>query len=165
MLIHIILLIIIILIYFLINGPDCVIVDLRIKTRVFLSHLKKKYENTNDFEKKEVVKNILKKYGGLCEGDSTYVRNKKKIKICISESGGMNILMYGIIHELAHIGYVEKRGEDDHCEMFWRIYKFLLTEALSIGLIFKTNFQKKNAVLCGEIVDYNVLYDPMLKSI
>ena len=165
MLLHVIVLLIILLIYNLINEQDCIIIELRIKIDKFLLHLKNKYSNSVDLEKKEVVKNILKRYYGLYKGNSTYVVNKKKIKICISESSSINILMYGIIHELSHIGYTEKRGEDDHCEMFWRIYKFLLIEALSIDLIFKSDFQKNNATLCGEVIDYNILYDDTFKSI
>ena len=80
-----------------------------------------------------------------------YSENKgEKIVFCISskktnELENYNILMFVALHELGHL-MSESIG---HTEEFWRNFKFLLQEAVKIGIYIKDDFDKNPVEYCG----------------
>ena len=56
-----------------------------------------------------------------------------------------NVLVYTCTHELGHIGC----SEIGHTPVFWEFFKFLLTEAVEIGIYNKVDYSKDPADFCG----------------
>jgi predicted metal-dependent hydrolase len=88
--------------------------------------------------------------GGMEHGYTSYSVNKgEKIVLCIRQKDGQfvsqNIIMYVAIHELAHI----MTHEVGHTDAFWANFKFLLREAMTIGLYEYQDFAKEPQPYCG----------------
>ncbi len=84
-------------------------------------------------------------------GNTSYSVNKgEKIVLCIRQKGthefvDKNVLMYVAIHELAHIMTLEV----GHTNLFWDNFRFLLSEAISIGAYVRVDFDKDPEDYCG----------------
>jgi hypothetical protein len=88
--------------------------------------------------------------GSIESGYTSYSVNKgEKLILCIRQQDKSfvkkNVIMYVAIHELSHI----MTSEVGHTDMFWINFKFLLEEAMNIGLYFKDNYGKKPEEYCG----------------
>lgn len=102
-------------------------------------------------------------------GDKTYTLNFKKIAICIRRKNwsfyDFNTLMFVFLHEIAHTGthpkYLINNGRrDNHPPMFWRVFKFLLKEAVEFGSIVPIKYSTENSVdYCGIPIQNNPLFD------
>ena len=64
-----------------------------------------------------------------------------------------NVLLYVAIHELAHL----MTDEIGHTPKFWTNFRFLLTEAVDIGIYVKVDYSKKPADFCGIKVSSSVI--------
>ena len=120
---------------------------LRKKTNIFIELLSEKYDD-------KIINNIKNRYSGMESGNGTYVTDKSEITIC-TKGSNVNIIMYAVLHELAHIAYDEKNIESEHDSTFWSIYKFLVVNAVTMEIIQPDNYGN----FCGFNIDYNVLYD------
>lgn len=90
-------------------------------------------------------------------GDNTkeytsYSVNKgEKIVFCLRSRGddehleNINMMMFVAIHELAHIA----TPSVGHTDEFWANMKFLLEEAMNIGVYAKQDFKNQPAKYCG----------------
>ena len=67
-------------------------------------------------------------------------------------------MTFVLVHELTHIA-IEAPG---HPQRFWRVFRFLLEEALQARLLQGVNYMRTPTVYCGIAIDYNPLYDPTL---
>jgi len=82
---------------------------------------------------------------------TSYSVNKgEKIVFCIrskktNELENYNILMFVALHELGHL----MSKSIGHTEEFWRNFKFLLKEAVKIGIYIKDDFDKNPVEYCG----------------
>lgn len=88
--------------------------------------------------------------GSVDSGYTSYSVNKgEKIILCIRQRDKSfvqkNVLMYVAIHELAHL-MTKSIG---HTPAFWDNFKWLLKEAMDIGLYSKVDFQAAPQDYCG----------------
>lgn len=69
------------------------------------------------------------------EGNKSYTINKKKVYICLKDEEGRyydrNMLVYVILHELAH---VKNKNDIGHTSKFYSIFNDLLIKAEKAGL-------------------------------
>lgn len=84
--------------------------------------------------------------------NTSYSINKgEKVVLCIRSRDGNNrledpnILMFVALHELAHI-MSESIG---HTEEFWSNFRFLLKQAVKMGVYQHVNFRKNPVEYCG----------------
>lgn len=122
-------------------------------------HMMAKYPNNSD------VKRLYKNFnpdsiseGSIESGYTSYSVNKgEKIILCIRQKDNsfvsQNVLMYVAIHELAHL-MTEEVG---HTDMFWDNFKFLLEEAIGIGIYVKVDFNKAPRDYCGIKITTSVI--------
>lgn len=108
-------------------------------------------------------------------GDKTYTLNFRRIAICIRNKNwtfyDFNTLMFVFLHEIAHTGthtrFLTINGKrDNHPPMFWRIFKFLLKEAVAFGYIVPIEYSKNNYITyCGINIQNNPLFDNSIKDL
>lgn len=100
------------------------------------------------------------------EGDTSFTINTGDlISICIRKWDedanafvfhDLNTLMYVTFHELAHVA----SGEINHPERFWRVFKWLLQDAIDMGFYKNVNYRKHPLVYCKKLVlNSNVTFD------
>lgn len=109
------------------------------------------------FEKSKDAQRLYENYnpdaiseGSASTGYTSYSVNKgEKIVLCIRQDNqdfvDENVVLYVAIHELAHI----MTKEIGHTETFSRNFKFLLEEAIALGLYKKIDFNKHPQNYCG----------------
>jgi WLM domain len=91
---------------------------------------------------------------------TSYSVNKgEKIVFCLRAKNAqktledINMMMFVAIHELAHIA-----SEDiGHTPEFWANFKWLLENAVNIGIYTKQDFEKKPREYCGMTVHSSVI--------
>ena len=117
-----------------------------------IDHLKEKDGKNPDVVR--LVKNFNPENiseGSNDSGYTSYSINKgEKVILCIRQKGtdmlvDYNGLMYVTIHELSHL-MTEEVG---HTKMFWDNFKYILTEAVNIGLYKKVDYAKEPVKYCG----------------
>ena len=125
-----------------------------------IQHMRAKYPDREDvaYMAKHYNPNALSE-GNLDSGYTSYSINKgEKVVLCIRQKDKSfvqkNILMYVVIHELAHIMTHDEIG---HTTKFWTNFKLLLEEAISIGLYVKQDFDKKHEDYCGIKITSSVI--------
>lgn len=126
-----------------------------------VKHMYAKYPDNDDV--KRLYKNFNK--NNISEGspDSNYtsysVNKGEKIVLCIRQKDTnnsfveKNVLLYVSIHELGHL----MTDEIGHTPTFWTNFKFLLTEAVDIGIYKKVDYSKQPADFCGIKVSSSVI--------
>jgi hypothetical protein len=93
---------------------------------------------------KENIINCFPELGNLkiFEGDKSYTINKEKIYLCIRDKNGQyynqNILMYVLLHEVAHTIC----PEIGHTQEFKNIFNSLLERATGYGIYSNTDIPK-----------------------
>eukprot|EP00798_Chlamydomonas_sp_ICE-L_P002006 gene2006-biopygen13047 len=109
------------------------------------------------YPKNTVVRQLYDNYnpdalseGGAELGYTSYSVNKgEKIVLCLRQRDHElveeNILMYVAIHELGHLA----TDEVGHTPKFWSNFKWILGEAMSIGLYTKVDFDNEPKKYCG----------------
>lgn len=96
--------------------------------------------------------------GSIESGYTSYSVNKgEKLILCIRQKDkkfvGKNVIMYVAIHELAHI----MTKDVGHTPTFWENFRFLLKEAISIGLYKKVDYNNKPHEYCGIQITNSVI--------
>lgn len=126
-----------------------------------VKHMYAKYPDKPEI--KRLYANFNK--NNISEGspDSNYtsysVNKGEKIVLCIRQKDSdnsfveKNVLLYVSIHELGHL-MTEEIG---HTPEFWNNFKFILTEAVDIGLYKKVDYSKEPADFCGIKVSSSVI--------
>lgn len=117
-----------------------------------IQHLQGRFKDNDDI--KRLVKNFNPdnvSEGSNENGYTSYSINKgEKIILCIrhkdtNEIIDTNVLLYVTIHELAHL----MTKDVGHTPMFWNNFKFILTEAVNIGVYKKIDYAKSPVKYCG----------------
>lgn len=118
-----------------------------------IKHLVAKYPN------KQEIKNLYENYnpnnlseGSAQSGYTSYSVNKgERIILCLRQKDvsdtfvDKNIILYVAIHELGHLA-TDSIGHD---QAFWNNFKFILNEAIDIGIYTKMDFANKPQPYCG----------------
>ena len=116
---------------------------------------------------KKIVKRMVKNFNpdNISEGDvesgyTSYTINKGKMVLCIRQKDktktlikDMNLLRYVVIHELGHIA----SKSIGHTKEFWSTFKFILKEAVEMGLYKKVNYANNPQPYCGITVSSSVI--------
>lgn len=132
-----------------------------------ISHLEKKYKNTNYKKEIEFLSgnyngDALEEHMPSGPVNTSYVLNKGDvIKLCLRDptSGrfhDFNTLVFVNLHELSHL-LDRKWG---HGDSFWDGFKFILQEAVQLNLYTPVDYSKKNTAYCGITIESNPLYEP-----
>jgi len=134
-----------------------------------LQHLKYRYPND------PVVINILRRYNpdNIGEeqphnfmGHTSYTVNKgEAFRYCLRDKSTLKLhnrddLTFVAIHELAHVG----DWNFDHGPTFWAVFKFLLIEALAVGIHYPVDYAAKPIKYCGMDVLYSPYFDVSLHA-
>lgn len=106
----------------------------------YQNYINELVNTTKDIEISENTKNIY----------TSYTINKKELVFCVrsKETGqihNMNLLMYVVLHELAHIACPEY----GHTDLFKKIFKYLLNQAEQINIYEPINFNLEHQEYCG----------------
>ena len=126
-----------------------------------VNHLVAKYPHNLE------VKRLFKNYnpnnvseGSVQSGYTSYSVNKgERIILCIRQKDktdsfvDKNVILYVAIHELAHLA-TESVGHD---QAFWDNFKFILNEAVDIGVYIKVDFASKPSPYCGIKITSSVI--------
>jgi hypothetical protein len=96
---------------------------------------------------------------------TTYTINKEHIHICLRSRDArqqlyeINDLLYVVIHELAHMANYDTDGEPiiGHGHEFQSIFKYLLRQAMKIGVYNYHNYSKYPKDYCGITITSNIL--------
>lgn len=117
-------------------------------------------KNYNDDHLKENFPSEYKGYGK--KPDSSFTLNKKKLAICLRDENtkkfhDMNDIMFVVIHEIAHI----INPTFGHPKSFWQYMKFLIHEAVEIGIYKPFNYSKKHIKYCNTMLKANPYYGKM----
>lgn len=93
---------------------------------------------------------------------TAYSENKgQKLAFCVTKTKlgdqliDENTLMFVAIHEMSHIA-TKSVG---HTKEFWGNFKFLLQNAVKMGIYKPKNYKKKNMLYCGMKITDNPYYD------
>ena len=93
---------------------------------------------------------------------TAYSENKgQKLAFCVTKTKlgdqliDENTLMFVAIHEMSHIA-TKSVG---HTKEFWGNFKFLLQNAVKMGIYKPKNYKKKNMLYCGMKITDNRYYD------
>ena len=91
---------------------------------------------------------------GRGDTDIAYSSQKRSVRICLRKPDGsleqdINQLMFVLVHEAAHITCTEV----GHTDLYWRIFKFLLEKAESLGIY--TYSDTTAATMCGTRLGHN----------
>jgi len=121
------------------------------KLNTLTEHLEKTYGNSD--HRVERLKDNYKpdrlSEGVDTPGYTSYSINKgEKIVLCLRNHDKLmdiNTMMFVVLHEYAHLA-TESIG---HTEEFWDNFKWILEEAINIGIYTRQDFKNKNVDYCG----------------
>jgi len=147
---------------------------------ILLSYLKDTYYNDADPELKLVLDNLLHNYDPdfLRELDPIWAlkhraltSNFRYISMTLRKKNGVfyneDLLFFVFLHELAHVGTSEKylTSSDSHVPMFWSVFKFLLTNAVHIGIIQPVDYKKNPTNYVGIPLTHSPFYDSSIHDL
>ena len=96
---------------------------------------------------------------------STTYDKGRSMDMCLKDVDGTvhddNLLKFVFTHELAHI----MTYENDHPDVFWMNFKFLLEVAVDNGLYTPYDFASKPVQYCGMMVNHSPLFDQTIPSL
>jgi hypothetical protein len=121
---------------------------------------------SKNFKTANMEENIPERSGG----DTSFVIDKGDVfAMCLRDPknrntihgpGDLNELRFVLIHEMAHL-FTSTFGHD---ALFWNNFKFLLQEAIELGVYQPINYKKNSKPYCGIVITYSPLYDLDLKE-
>ena len=96
---------------------------------------------------------------------TTYTIDKRDMHICLRTRDtdekvyDMNLLMYVVIHELAHLCNYNKNGDAilGHGSEFRNIFKFLVEESIKIGVYNHVNYSANPREYCGIMITTSII--------
>lgn len=137
----------------IVNGLDS---NILIAERV--NQLLKKYDKDNIYEISPLN----------ATNQTSYTENKRKLVFCLRNKKpngdgehdlhDINTIMFVVIHELAHM----MNDRWGHKDEFWKLFKFMLQEAVECKAYTPVDYLRNPIVYCGLKISYNPLYDPTL---
>jgi hypothetical protein len=137
---------------------------------ILIEHLDKNYNNRNDMnyfikKLKENYKPYIISEAAVDPRYTTYTIDKKDMHICLRTRDtneriyDLDILMYVVLHELAHLCNYDKNGKAilGHGSEFRYIFKFLVEEAIKIGIYKHTNYASEPKEYCGIMITSSII--------
>lgn len=135
-----------------------------------INHLDEK-SKTNP-NKYYFVKHLKKRYNAskLSEAAydpkyTTYTVNKDEMHVCLRTRDmnenlyDINLLMYVILHELAHMGNYDNNDDPiiGHGIEFKNIFNILVTESINMNLYVYQNYRERPVEYCGIILNSSII--------
>jgi hypothetical protein len=135
-----------------------------------VDHLKVKY--ARDSSKNYFIKKLSENYnsyilseGAIDDRYTTYTIDKKDMHICLRTRDrvenvyDINLLMYVILHELAHLCNYDKNGIaiQGHGEEFRQIFKLLVVEAIKLNIYSYIDYSETPQEYCGIVISTTIL--------
>lgn len=104
------------------------------------------------------IKNTKISEGSGTNGYTSYTVNKgEEMVFCVRDENknihDINLLMYVAIHEISHIACPEQ----GHTPLFSRIFAFMLSNAIRIGIYHKIDFSNYPAKYCGMTINESII--------
>jgi predicted metal-dependent hydrolase len=126
------------------------IAKIREKLILLVNHLIKTYPNDERIERFKKNFNPDKIKEGIDDPNYTsYSINKgEQIVLCLRTNNklmDLNTMMFVVLHEMAHICTLSI----GHTTEFWDNFKWILEEAINIGIYTKQDFKLNNVEYCG----------------
>lgn len=133
---------------------------------IMIRHLEKKYKKSTwadgvNFLRNNYNNGILEENFPSGKQNTSYVINKgDEVRICLRDinSGKIhdfNTLVFVNLHELSHM--LDKNY--GHNASFWTSFKFILCEAVSLGLYNPVDYKKYPVSYCGIKITSNPYFD------
>ena len=131
-------------------GEDC---------STLIKHLLAKYPDNEDVHR--LYSNYSPKdmsEGTAESGYTSYSLNKSTIVLCLRQKennnfADRNVVRYVLYHELAHL----MTSNVGHTKEFWENFKFILREAVEIGVYEKIDFNNNPMPYCGIKITSSVI--------
>jgi hypothetical protein len=131
--------------------------------KILIEHLRNNYPNLY------LTKNLIHRYhtdsiqerSPLEVDDTSYTINKGEVlSICLRDERGnfhdMSLLMYVYLHEMTHIA----EDTEQHSNIFWSSYLFMMDEAIKCGIYQPVNYRKTPVRYCDKInINFNTYLD------
>ncbi|MCK9607497.1 MAG: hypothetical protein M0R33_13740 [Methylomonas sp.] len=151
--------------------------ELNKRTMDFLVYLRGKYQISGDekiggseSQRELIVAEVLRRYNpdAIYEGrpnngsETSFTLDKgKKIVLCLrsaqkpADFEDMNTLVFVVLHEISHMGDPRMWG---HPTRFWQIFKFMLQEAVALGIYVPEDYSVHPRLYCGMNLKNNPLF-------
>jgi hypothetical protein len=155
--------------YFLQSSADT-LAEINRRIYLLINELSTKYSNDNDIN--YFVYHLKKNYNfdKISEAAydpryTTYTVNKDEMHICLRTRDinenmyDINLLMYVILHELAHMCNYGKDGRpiQGHGDEFKSIFKILVTESINLNIYEYQNYRENPVEYCGMQLNSSIL--------
>ena len=140
------------------------------KITKLIQHLRDNF--SNDASKNYFIAKLADNYNAkvlseaaLDQRYTTFTVDKKDMHICLRTRDNteqvyeIDLLMYVILHELAHLCNYNANGKaiQGHGEEFKSIFKFLVREAVKIGVYTYTDYNNKPKEYCGIMITTQIV--------
>lgn len=137
---------------------------------VLIEHLQENFQNDDD--KSHFIKKLKDNYMPYIISEAavdprytTYTIDKRDMHICLrtrdtnEQIYDMNILMYVVLHELAHLCNYDKNGRPilGHGSEFKFIFRFLVEEAMKLNIYKHTNYSIEPQEYCGIMITTSII--------
>lgn len=135
-----------------------------------IKYLDKNY--TIDLSKRHFVTKLIENYNpnilseaAIDKRYTTYTIDKKEMHICLRTRDeyenlyDINLLMYVVLHELAHFCNYDKNGYpiQGHGDEFRNIFKFLVIESIKLGIYKYIDYNEKPEPYCGILLSTSII--------
>lgn len=135
-----------------------------------IGHLEKNYKN--DHTRSYFIQKLKENYMPYIISEAavdprytTYTIDKKDMHICLRTRDNnehiydMNILMYVVLHELAHLCNYDKNGNAiiGHGTEFKQIFRFLVEEAIKLDIYEQVDYSTNPQEYCGIMITTSIL--------
>lgn len=137
---------------------------------ILIQHLELKYKN--DINKNYFIEKLKINYdpnvlseAAIDKRYTTYTINKSDMHVCLRKRDNIekvydtNLLMYVVLHELAHLCNYNRFGEpiQGHGEEFRNIFKFLIVESINLDIYKYEDYTENPKEYCGIIINTTIL--------
>lgn len=144
--------------------------EINLRIVKLIEHLEKNFDiDSNQYRfikklKENYNHNILSE-AALDSKFTTYTIDKNNMHICLRTRDqtqkiyDIDILMYVILHELAHLCNYDKydRPIYGHGSEFKHKFKFIISESIKIGIYNYVNYEKQPTEYCGIVINTSIL--------
>ncbi|NDC94804.1 hypothetical protein EB118_12600 [bacterium] len=154
---------------YLSNSADT-LAEINIQIEKLIEHLLKKIPEGS--ENRHYVKHLRKNYNhtvlseaAIDQRYTTYTIDKKSMHVCLRTRDNneqlydINVLMYVILHELAHLCNYDIHGNaiQGHGDSFKKIFKLLVQESINIGVYKYIDYTSKPQEYCGMYISSSIV--------
>jgi hypothetical protein len=155
--------------------------EINVRVTKLIDHLETKYTkdpNRNYFIKKlkENYNSYILSEAAVDERYTTYTVDKQDMHVCLRTRDrsenlyDINLLMYVILHELAHLCNYDRLGNpiQGHGIEFKEIFKLLVIEAIKLNIYQYIDYSETPKEYCGIVISTTILprfeYDFQMKN-